>query len=160
MSLSLTNVNELETAARRVREHAEKPESYYWPGTGARAPSDDPRFVFHSGPNTFVFSLTVTSTGIVRQLVVSTRKAGMLPQPVVVWTAAHLLGFTGAAPNGPSGVVTAPAEEWLVHEEAGGLVVSQPYPAPVPLPANRKVLRQLPRSERSRKAVKKRASSA
>jgi hypothetical protein len=84
----------------------------------------------------------------------------MIPQPVVVWTAAHLLGFTGATSKATTGAVTSPADDWLVHEVAMGLVVQQPYPAPVPLPANRKALRQLPRSERSRKAVKRRAGSS
>ncbi len=158
MSLSLTNVGELELEARRIREHAEKPESYYWPGPGVRAPGDDPRFVFRSGNYTFVFSLTVTSNGMLRHLSVSTSKSGMIPQPVVVWTAAHLLGFTGATSKAPTGAVTSPADDWLVHENAMGLVVQQPYPGPVPLPANRKALRQLPRSERSRKAVKRRAA--
>ena len=160
MSLSLTNVGELEVEARRIREHAEKPENYYWPGAGVRAPGDDPRFVFRSGPYTFVFSLTVTSSGILRQLSVSTSKSGMIPQPVVVWTAADLLGFTGATSKALTGAVTAPADDWLVHESGTGLVVQQPYPAPMPLPANRKALRQLPRSERSKKAVKRRASGA
>jgi hypothetical protein len=160
MSLSSTHVAELELEARRIREHAEKPENYYWPDSGARAPSNDPRFVFRSGPYTFVFSLTVTANAIFRRLSVSTSKAGMIPQPVVVWTVAHLLGFTGAASNAPTGVVTSPAEDWLVHEDVMGLVVQQPYPAPVPLPANRKALRQLPRSERSRKAEKRRAGSS
>jgi hypothetical protein len=160
MSLSLTSVGELTAEARRIREHAEMPENYYWPGTGGRAPSDDPAFVFHSGPYTFVFSLTVTSSGIQRQLSVSTSKAGLIPQPGVVWTAADLLGFTGATAKTATGAVTAPAEDWLVHESPAGLVVQQPYPAPMPLPANRKALRQLPRSERSRRAVKKRASGS
>lgn len=160
MSLSSTHVAELEPEARRVREHAENPENYYWPGPGVRAPSDDPRFVFHSGHYTFVFSLTVTSNAIHRHLSVSTSKAGMIPQPIVVWTAAHLLGFTGATSPSPAGAITAPADEWLVHESEGRLVVQQPYPATVPLPANRKALRQLPRSERSRKAAKRRAGGS
>ncbi|HTV24206.1 MAG TPA: hypothetical protein VMG12_36185 [Polyangiaceae bacterium] len=160
MSLSLTSVGELAAEARRVREHAETPENYYWPGPGARAPSDDPRCVFHSGHYTFVFSLTVTATGMQRQLSVSTSKPGMIPQPIVVWTAADLLGFTGATAKAPTGAVTAPADDWLVHESAVGLVVQQPDPASVPLPANRKALRQLPRSERSRKAAKRRTGTS
>jgi len=160
MSLSLTTVGELQVEARRIREHAEKPENYYWPRPGVRAPGDDPRYVFRSGNYTFVFSLTVTSSAILRHLVVSTSKAGMTPQPVIVWTAADLLGFTGATSKAPTGAVTAPAEDWLVHESATGLVVQQPYPAPMPLPTNRKALRQLPRSERSQKAAKRRAGGS
>jgi hypothetical protein len=114
---------------RRVREHAEKPENLYRPGSSVPPPGDDPRFCFTSGTYRVVYSLTQAPTLVIRHMSISTLRKGSYPQPLVVWTTAHHLGFTGATVD-QHGVVSEPAPEWGFYTDESWpcLVVQQPYP--------------------------------
>src|SRR5262245_23261458 len=100
----------LTAEARRVRAHAEKPANYFRPGR-MRVPGDDPRFIFSAGHYRFVFSLTmVPPAEVLRHLSVSTLLPGAPHDPFLLWTAAGLLGFTGAPTS--RGTALGPGPDW------------------------------------------------
>lgn len=96
------------SVAERVRQHAEKRENWYVPGSTA-VPGDDPLHVFMAGTYRVVFSWTVGGDGrVFRHLSISAGppSLGKAPSPIVVFTIAHWLGFTGVEPDDHGAVQT------------------------------------------------------
>jgi len=116
---------EVRERAREVAAFARAEANWYRPGD-CRLPGDIPGHVLVSGSVRAVFSWTVAphERGLFRHLSVSVRREGRYPLPQVVWTLAHLLGFTGASP-GEGGLVEDPAAAWAfdVNEEESTAVV-------------------------------------
>lgn len=103
-----------ESEARRVREFAEKTENWYRPGPGAKVPGEDPRHVLTPGTYRAVFSWTVDQAGRPhRHLSVSVGRPGKAPIPMVVFTIAHWLGFTGTEPD-EDGIVQTFGDHWVM----------------------------------------------
>ena len=91
-------------------------------------PGDDPRYVAEVGTVRVVFTWTKVPDGrVMRHMSISNHSA--YPSPVVVWTFAHMLGFTGAIPD-RTGLVTDPGEKWGIGVDDGAgvrcIVIQEP----------------------------------
>lgn len=85
----------------------------YRPETpGARVPADDPAHVAVFDSFRVVFSITEMQGVRVRQLSISlvNRRRGMYPDPIMAFTIADLLGFTGW--NGAEGYLNNMPPDW------------------------------------------------
>lgn len=115
-------------AARRAQEivnFAEKPENWYRLGVAPWVPGDRKEFVLSdAGSIRAVFSWTwISDSAMIRHLSVSARSG--LPQPIIVWTLAHLFGFKGAKLD-EHGFVHDPSETWVFdRDEKEGCIVVQ-----------------------------------
>lgn len=115
--------------AKEVVAFAEKQANWYYPGIpGRTVPGDIPDHILESGTTRAVFSWTKHPEHediILRHMSVSVKRKGRYPRPLVVWTIAHLFGFTGAEPN-DVGVVIKPAPTWkMASDETEHTVVVQ-----------------------------------
>ena len=113
----------------RLREFAENPKNWYLFGEVDWTPGDRPEYTIETS---FGYKAVFTITHApdfkpepFRHLTISVA-ARDLPNPVVVWTVAHYLGFTGAevvddivSERGPWGVG--------IDNDEGCIVVQQPY---------------------------------
>ena len=115
--------------AKEIVAFAEMQKNWYYPGVPGQAlPGDNPEHVLKSGTTRAVFSWTrhpEHEDVILRHMSVSVQRKGRYPRPIVVWTIAHLFGFTGAEPN-DVGVVIKPAPTWqMASDETKHTVVVQ-----------------------------------
>lgn len=115
--------------AERVRRHAEKRENWYVPGS-TTVPGDDSRHVFMAGTYRVVFSWTLGGDGrVFRHLSISVGPpySGKAPSPIVVFTIAHWLGFTGAEPD-EHGTVGTFSDTWQmsVDRQHNAAIVAEP----------------------------------
>jgi hypothetical protein len=101
--------------ARRVREYAEKPEHWYRPEIHP-PPGDNQAYVVVAGTIRAVFSWTRAPDRLLRHMTISTQQN--YPQPVIVWTMAHHLGFTGVVPD-QNDLVWTPGPDWLFQRDQG-----------------------------------------
>jgi len=103
----------------RLRAFAMAPGNWYRPHVSP-VPGDNPAFRVQSGTMRIVFTWTVDPNRgqILRHLSVSTMGRGKLPNPVVAYTVAHLLGFTGAQLSNvstrDSQVAVGPGADWQI----------------------------------------------
>jgi hypothetical protein len=125
---------EITARAKEIAEFASKPVNWYRVGDPL-IPGNVAAHVLVSGTTRAVFSWTVhpDHEGLVlRHLSVSVRREGALPLPEVVFTLAHLFGFTGANPQSEAGIVTKPAPTWqmAVNEDENTIVVQEAIKGP------------------------------
>jgi hypothetical protein len=120
----------LKAECRRLREFAEVPRNWYVVGKTTLVPGDKPEYVIETE---FGFRVVFTITHApfhkpdpFRHMSISV-PGDKFPHPVVVWTIAHHLGFTGA--DVQDDVVLEPAETWGVamDRDERCMVVQQPY---------------------------------
>ena len=119
----------LKEACRCLREHAEKTENWYVIGKSAWVPGDRPEYVVQTE---FGFQFVFTITHVpeysklpYRHMTISV-PGGRYPHNLVVWTVAHLLGFTGATVE--DDIATEPGPWGIeVNENEGCVVVGQPW---------------------------------
>lgn len=109
---------EAERAAQAVADYAARPENWYRVSADLRpvdgwVPGDRPGHVLLNGTTRVVFSFLQVEgrERPFRYMTVSTTASGGLPNPVAVFTLAHMLGFTGAEADG-AGVVLRPSRTW------------------------------------------------
>jgi len=122
--------DELRASCRRLREHAEKTENWYCVGSSDWVPGNRSEHVIETaGGFRIVFSISClpeTPSAGFRHLSVSIPEAeGKCPHPLVLWTVAHLLGFTGA--EVVDEVASAPGPwQFGLHETEDCVVVTEP----------------------------------
>lgn len=125
---------ELKEDLRRCREYAEASDHWYRPAPGAVPPGDIPAHVLESGTVRAVFSWTISDGAVYRQLSVSTAAPNKYPLPVVVFTLADRLGFTGGVKDADGFVhqpylrnLGTPFSNWVLHvnQTEGCIVVAQ-----------------------------------
>lgn len=114
-------------AVARLRAFAEARANWYYPGVQAIA-GDNPGYVLDAGTLRIVFTWTVIEhEGVFRHLSVSTRmqspESQRLPNQIMTFTVAHLLGFTGARMSGE--VAVAPSMTWQI--ETSGPEAATPH---------------------------------
>lgn len=113
-------------SAKQCREYAEERSHWYEPGPGVTPPGHRSRHVLESGTIRSVFSWTKEGDRLYRHLSVTTTGEGRYPAPIVIWTLAHLLGFTGVMEQ-EDGFVHKPGEDWqfALHQLEDSVVVAQ-----------------------------------
>ncbi len=101
-----------EARAREIVKFASQPENWYRVGETKVVPGDRSEYVLRSGTVRAVFTWTYVPKADVlfRHMTVSTN-GGRAPHPAIVWTLAHMFGFTGATLV--QGVVETPAATWV-----------------------------------------------
>jgi len=105
---------EVKEAVARVVEYATHEDHWYRPERGDAPPGDKTEHEVIIGNTRSVFSWTEhPEQGVYRHLSVSVA-GGKWPHPIVVWTLAHMFGFTGAEELADTGVVRDRAEGWGV----------------------------------------------
>lgn len=111
----------------RVRAFAELPSNWYRPEKHG-PPGDNPRYVVKCGTYRIVFSITFLKDQTFRHLSISTSGTSW-PNPLTIWTVAHLFGFTGVEPD-ENDLVHDPGDDWMVSmdEEYRAVVVAQRLP--------------------------------
>ncbi len=115
----------------RLREFAEKPENWYAIGRTTVVPGDQPGYSFMSE---FGFRVVFTITDapdhipqLFRHLSISVPSKDY-PNPVVVYTIAHHLGFTGAIVK--DDIATEPGRWGMaIDDKEHCIVVQEPYGA-------------------------------
>lgn len=100
-----------EARAKEIAVYAAKPGNWYRPGETLTLPGEHPEYVLVSGTIRAVFTWTrATKSLVIRHMSVSVQGANY-PNPLTVWTLAHMFGFTGAKPD-EHGLVHQPANTW------------------------------------------------
>lgn len=111
----------------RVVDFATKRENYYVPGVTDFVPGDRDEYVIKLNHYRCVFSITLFEGEPYRHLSISMPEHKVLPNPTVAFTLAGMFGFTGGEKY-KGGVITDPAENWLINASAktGLVVLAQP----------------------------------
>lgn len=124
--VSALNLNEAEARAKEVAAFAARPENWYKVGESTWIPGDREEYVLRSLTVRAVFSWTQVAPGDVRRHMTISTMGPRFPNPMVVWTLAHMFGFTGAKPNA-EGLVHEPAKSWafLPDEKEHCIVVQE-----------------------------------
>ena len=123
MGVNFLNLDMAEQRAKEIAEHSAKRENWYIPGQTA-IPGDLAEHVMLSGNICAVFCWTVAANDVRRHLSVSVPGKGKLPLPSLIWTLAHLFGFTGAKVEHQ--LVNFPARSWKFQaDDDEGCVVVQ-----------------------------------
>lgn len=107
-------------AVGRLRAFAEDRAHWYYPWVQG-LPGENPGYVLDAGTLRIVFTWTVIdhpeTSGVFRHLSVSTRMGApgseRLPNQIMTYTVAHLLGFTGARLSGDLAV--SPGTTWQIE---------------------------------------------
>jgi len=119
---------EIKESIQSCQEYAENPINWYHPDEpNSTPPGMLHRHTLQSGTIKSVFSWTEQKGEIYRHLSVSTNGRGKYPIPTVVWTLAHLFGFTGGGAPDEKGLVAEPGEDWVFMPNAmeGCVIVIQ-----------------------------------
>lgn len=118
-------LDRLEERAARIRRFAEDPANHYTPTKTTWHRGDRPELRLENTTLTAVFTITIDPhTGeVYRQLTVSSPDPVRYPHPVLVFTVAHALGFSGVTPN-EDGVVHDAAPHWKagMHPTEPGVI--------------------------------------
>lgn len=101
-----------EPRAKKIAAFASRPENWYRLGETTEIPGDRPEFVLMSGTIRAVFTWTRTPEDEVFRHMSIGILGSNLPNPTIVWTVAHMFGFTGAKIE--EGLVHEPAQNWMV----------------------------------------------
>lgn len=100
---------------KALAARAERRENWYRPGEAA-VPGDSPTFREMVGTYKVVFTWTVDpDRKVYRHMTISSLNGRGLPRPLVVFTIAHWLGFTGAEPARADGLVLAGNPAWYTN---------------------------------------------
>lgn len=106
-------LNDAQERAKEIALFAAKPENWYRIGESTFIPGDRPEYVLTSGTTRAVFTWTrITETDVRRHMSISVMSRNY-PNPVLVWTLAHMFGFTGSKPDA-SGVIQEPSKTWAI----------------------------------------------
>lgn len=124
--MSILAVDEAESRAKEIAAFAAKPENWYRIGETTEIPGNQAEFVLRSGTIRAVFTWTKLPEGeVYRHMTVSTMGPAY-PNPVIVWTLAHMFGFTGAKVD-KFGAVFEPSKTWgaVLDEDEHCIVVQE-----------------------------------
>ena len=109
--MSALILNDAKGQAKTIATFAAKPENWYKVGESNWIPGDRKEFVLVSLTIRAVFTWTqVKPEDVHRHMTISTMGPSY-PSPLVVWTVAHMFGFTGAKVD-EQGLVHEPAKTW------------------------------------------------
>ena len=129
-SRPLKLTDELKAACTKLREFAEKPENWYVVGKTTIIPGDRDEYMIQTS---FGYRVVFTITHApehkpepFRHISVSV-PSGAYPNPIVVWTFAHLLGFTGATMEEDVAIEPGPTWGIAIDKDENCIVVQQPF---------------------------------
>lgn len=124
---------EVKAQARRITEYAATQHHWYRVKNGLNidgwTPGDRPEHILTSGTIRAVFSYTLATTTQTLYRHLSVTNVNGYPQPMVVYTLAHMFGFTGVEPD-ETDVVMKPAKDWKVQIDGKIVILYQKIPNP------------------------------
>lgn len=118
--------NDFRDSVESCREYAERPEHWHHLDVpDAPNPKHDSRHTLQSGDIVCTYSWICRAGQKSRHLLVSSKKAPEKIPPAIVWTVAHLFGFTGGGPENEQGFVHEPGANWEYGPAGDTIVINQ-----------------------------------